>query len=206
MATKDDARAALLLVGLALAGAAIRLLGSSGGAPGEIGYQGSAEERPRRDSVAEVAGRLSQPLQAGERIDLDRADAVTLSRLPRIGPALAARIVADREARGPFGSLEEVTRISGVGPTVVEAVRPFTTFSGVARATRSSEKTAIKVSLNTATVADLEQLPGIGAAKAQAIVDDRRRHGRYRSVEDLGRVRGIGAATIERLRNFVTVR
>jgi competence protein ComEA len=60
--------------------------------------------------------------------------------------------------------------------------------------------------LNTATAADLEQLPGIGPAKALAIVEDRRRNGRYGTIEDLSRVRGIGAATIERLRSLVTVR
>ena len=64
----------------------------------------------------------------------------------------------------------------------------------------------VKVSLNTATAADLEQLPGIGPSKALAIVADRRRNGRYRIIEDLSRVRGIGAATIERLRSLVTVR
>jgi len=208
MATKDDARAALLLVVLALVGAFIRLLGLGGDAPGEIGYLGGPGQRPRRDSVAAVAGRLAQPLRPGETIDLDRADAATLSRLPRIGPALASRIVADRAARGPFGTVEEVGRVPGVGPSVVEAIQPFSTFSGRARAprARSSGKTAPLVSLNTATAADLEQLPGIGAAKAQAIVDDRRRHGRYRSIEDLSRVRGIGAATVERLRSLVTVR
>jgi competence protein ComEA len=208
MATKDDTRAALLLIALALAGGLIRVLGLGGDAPGAIGYQGSPGGRPRRDSVAAVAGRLSRPLQPGETIDLDRADAATLSRLPRIGPALAARIVADRAARGPFGTMDEVSRVPGVGPSVVDAIRPFSAFSGRARAQRaqSSEKPAPKVSLNTATAVQLEQLPGIGPAKARAIVDDRRRHGRYRSIEDLIRVRGIGAATVERIRGLVTVR
>ena len=63
-----------------------------------------------------------------------------------------------------------------------------------------------KVSLNTATVEQLEQLPGIGPARARAIVEDRRRNGRYQAIEDLARVRGIGAATILRLQNLVTVR
>jgi len=52
----------------------------------------------------------------------------------------------------------------------------------------------------------LQQLPGIGPIKARAIVDDRRRHGRYRTIEDLVRVPGIGTATVERLRDLVIVR
>jgi competence protein ComEA len=52
----------------------------------------------------------------------------------------------------------------------------------------------------------LRQLPGIGSVKARAIVEDRRLKGRYRTIEDLARVSGIGTATIERLRDLVIVR
>ena len=76
MATKDDTRAALLLLALALAGAFVRFLGLGGASPGEIGYHGGGEDRPSRDSVSAVASRLAQPLGTGERIDLDRADAM----------------------------------------------------------------------------------------------------------------------------------
>ncbi len=206
MASKDDKRAALLLLTLALAGALVRFLGLGGGAPGEIGYRGGAEDRPSHDSVSAVASRLAQPLRPDERIDLDRADARELARLPRIGPGLAARILADRESRGPFGSLEALARVSGVGPGLVETIRPYSTFSGTAGRPQSPAKTAAKVSLNTATAEQLEQLPGIGPAKASAIVEDRRRNGRYQAIEDLARVRGIGAATIARLRSLVIVR
>ncbi len=206
MATKDDTRAALLLLVLALAGAFVRLLGLGGASPGEIGYRGGGEDRPSRDSVSAVASRLARPLGTGEQIDMDRADANELVRLPRIGPALAARILADRESGGPFGSLEGLSRVFGVGPGLVETIRPYAIFSGTVRLRQSPAKMATKVSLNTATADQLEQLPGIGPARAMAIVEDRRRNGRYRAIEDLARVRGIGAATISRLQSLVTVR
>lgn len=63
-------------------------------------------------------------------IDVDIAAPVELDRLPRIGPVLAARIVNDREANGPFGSLVELQRVSGVGPKLAETIRPYVTFSG----------------------------------------------------------------------------
>ncbi len=206
MATKDDTRAALLLLALALAGASVRLLGLGGASPGEIGFRGGGEDRPSRDSVSAVASRLARPLGTGEHIDVDRVDAHELVRLPRIGPALAARILADRESRGPFGSLEGLSRVSGVGPGLVETIRPYATFSGTVRLRQSPAKMVAKVSLNTATAEQLEQLPGIGPARAMAIVEDRRRNGRDRAIEDLARVRGIGAATISRLQSLVTVR
>ena len=106
MATKDDRRAALLLLVVALAGGLVRLGGLAVDAPGAIGYQSGSERRPGRDSVDAASARMSRPLGMGERIDLDRAEASDLARLPRIGPALAARIVNDRKLKGPFGSLQ----------------------------------------------------------------------------------------------------
>ncbi len=61
------------------------------------------------------------------------------------------------------------------------------------------------IDLNTATQAELELLPGVGEVLARAIVDDRARRGRFRRVEDLDRVSGIGPKTIERLRVHVRV-
>lgn len=66
-------------------------------------------------------------------IDVDRAPAAELQRLPRIGPALAARIVADRDSLGPFGSLTELQRVRGVGPAMVRELAPYVTFSGTPR-------------------------------------------------------------------------
>lgn len=62
-----------------------------------------------------------------------------------------------------------------------------------------------QVELNTATPSELESLPGIGPAKAQAIIEYRRAHGPFRRVEDLERVKGIGPATVARLKPHVTV-
>ncbi len=61
------------------------------------------------------------------------------------------------------------------------------------------------LNINTASAAQLEALPGIGAVLAQRIVDDRRANGPYASVDDLERVRGIGPALLANLRPLVTV-
>lgn len=61
-----------------------------------------------------------------------------------------------------------------------------------------------KVSLGSATVEQLDELPGVGPVTAQKIVDWRTTHGPFRSVEDLDDVPGIGPARIEQLRDLVT--
>ena len=62
-----------------------------------------------------------------------------------------------------------------------------------------------KINLNTATASQLETLDGIGPKLAQRIIDDREANGPFASVDDLDRVSGIGPATVENLRDFVTV-
>lgn len=61
------------------------------------------------------------------------------------------------------------------------------------------------VNLNTATIEQLDTLPGVGPTTAQAIIAWRQQHGAFRSVQDLLEVRGIGPAKLESLRDQVTV-
>ncbi len=77
--------------------------------------------------TARRAAQLSRPLAPGERIDLDHADVTEITRLPRIGPALAQRIVAWRAQHGAFGSLERLDSVPGIGPKLLDAIRPFVT-------------------------------------------------------------------------------
>ena len=122
----DDRRAALVLALLALAGAGFRFLFAPTPAPGDVRLESSAAARPSAlRETARKAAQLSRPLAPGERIDLDRADVSEITRLPRIGPALAQRIVAWRAQHGPFGSLARLDSVPGVGPKLLDAIRPF---------------------------------------------------------------------------------
>ncbi|MFT5675094.1 MAG: competence protein ComEA [Paraglaciecola sp.] len=58
-----------------------------------------------------------------------------------------------------------------------------------------------KVNLNTATIEQLLSLPGIGKKKASAIVDYRQKNGKFKSLEDLTAVKGIGTKMMDKLRD-----
>jgi competence protein ComEA len=59
------------------------------------------------------------------RIDANVASKADLRAVPGIGPAIAERIVADRQAEGPFGGIEEIQRVKGIGPKRLELIRPY---------------------------------------------------------------------------------
>jgi competence ComEA-like helix-hairpin-helix protein len=205
MPTPDDRRAATLLLGLALAGLAVRIVLAGPEPPGAVGFRQTDATRPAQDSVAARAARLARPLATGERIDVDRASVEDLTRLPRVGPGIANRIVAHRDAHGPFGTLDGLDRVPGIGPVLLEAVSRHVTFSGRPRANLGPGAHPRPLSLNRATAEELAELPGIGAAKAAAIVAFRRRHGPFRNMDDLAKVSGIGSRTVEGLRERVRI-
>ncbi len=124
-----ERHAILLIIGLAIVGHVARLLWlRSDEPPGGVVLLDSL---PAASPAAQrrVAVHGHRPLTAGAHIDLDTAPAEEVSRLPRVGLALAQAIVADRMAHGPFGSLEAVGRVAGVGEGALKRIEPWVSFS-----------------------------------------------------------------------------
>jgi competence protein ComEA len=65
--------------------------------------------------------------------------------------------------------------------------------------------TSSKININTATVAELTNLPGVGEKKAMAIVEYRNTNGKFKSTSDITNVSGIGTATYEKFKDLITV-
>jgi competence protein ComEA len=62
------------------------------------------------------------------------------------------------------------------------------------------------VNINTATVEQLQMLPGVGEVRARAILSERKDRGGFKSVDDLREVKGVGDSLLERMRPFVTLK
>ena len=156
------------------------------------------------------------------RIDLNRADRAELLQLPGVGPALAERIEAYRRENRGFRSVEDLRHVRGVGPATLARLRPWVCVEGAedepdtetvmasvkrpAAPPAEAKKAGALVELidiNKASAADLRKLPGIGPKLSQAIIDERDK-APFKSVDDLRRVHGIGAKTLDRLRPYVT--
>lgn len=159
----------------------------------------------------------------GHRVDLNRATRSELMQIPGVGPSLADRIVAHRDARGRFANVEELRDVHGVGDATLGKLRPWVTVHAtdpepprlepdlLTRKPAPATHTALKpnlpaelVNLNAAPVEQLRTLPNIGPVLAQRIVEERQKRP-FASVDDLRRVSGIGPKRLEALRGLVTV-
>lgn len=100
----------------------------------------SGKARARTSRPSTRAERAKPPTSPPERevaarqpVDLDTASAATIEALPWVGASLAARIVESRERCGPFGSLEALTRVYGIGAGMSKRLAPHVTFSTPSR-------------------------------------------------------------------------
>ena len=59
------------------------------------------------------------------KLDVNTATAAELELLPGVGPALSKRIVEYREKNGPFANLSELDKVQGIGPKMLEKIRPL---------------------------------------------------------------------------------
>lgn len=97
-------------------------------APYEVtAARSAAEERLPQQAGSSEAGERPDSLLEGELIDLNAADVYDLQRLPGIGEARAQAIVDDREEHGPFQSVEDLTRVSGIGDGILDGLRDYAT-------------------------------------------------------------------------------
>ncbi len=81
----------------------------------------------------DTARGVTAPLPHPAAVNLNRASAHELERLPGIGPVLATRIVAYRQGHGPFRDPSDLIGVPGIGPALVARLAPLVTVADAAR-------------------------------------------------------------------------
>lgn len=167
-----------------------------GGGIGAGGSAGTAPGTTGAEIVVDVSGKVRKPgihrLPAGSRV----VDALTAAGGVRPGTDTdglnRARFLMDGE------QIVVGAPAAATGPAADGASVP-----GRAGAVAGAAGPATPVSLNSATVDQLDTLPGVGPVLAQHIIDYRTQHGGFRSVDELREVNGIGDRRFADLRNLV---
>jgi len=183
----------LVLAVLALAGHRLAQTGAATTPEVAVPLEPVRSTRARPRLVVHVVGAVRRPglyrLRDGARV----ADAVA-----RAGGATPGAELAALNLAAPL-----VDGVQVLVPTRVRSGGAASTGPGSAT-TAGARATAPKPSLSSATVEELDGLPGVGPITAQRIVEYRTEHGPFASVDDLDAVPGIGPTRIEQLRDLVT--
>ncbi|MGK0358832.1 MAG: competence ComEA-like helix-hairpin-helix protein [Bradymonadia bacterium] len=162
-----------------------------------------------------VAGAVPAGTCPDGRIDVNTADAAVLISLKGIGQKKAAKIIADRSTNGPFANIGALVRVKGVGKKSVAkwAVRITTDCSSKASAIvpaaaikGAAAVPGAQINLNTATVAELSTIKGIGQKTAAAIIALRDQKTGFKSVDELTEVKGIGKAKLAKIRLRLSIK
>jgi competence protein ComEA len=124
-------------------------------------------------------------------IDLNSATPEELDQLPGVGEATVKKIIAGR----PYNSVDDLTK-AGLTKSAVEKLKTLVTARAPAKAAKTSTPNRVgPIDVNAAGVEELQALPGIGPALAEAIVKERP----FKSFADMDRVKGLGPAKITAL-------
>jgi competence protein ComEA len=173
---------------LLVAAAALALLAVAGRT---LAGAGTATEQP-------AAALVPEPAAAAPKLVVHVAGAV---RRPGLYRLAEGKRVADAVARAGGATAPADTTAINLAATLADGMQVLVP-SRVAGAAGTS--TPGRVSLSSASAAELDALPGVGPVTAQKIVDYRTAHGGFRSVDDLDAIPGIGPARIEQLRDVAT--
>jgi len=183
--SRRELAGAVVLAGLLLAGLVLRFLFLP--QPQELEVKPpqppAEEEKEPEVIIVHVAGAVRKP---------------GVYSLPE-----GARVLDAIEAAG--GALEEANEHAlNLAQPLYDGQR-ISVPSGSGKEEESTAQADGKININTAGIDELDRLPGIGPAKAAAIISYREKNGPFRDLSELANVSGIGPHTLETLREHVTL-
>lgn len=152
---------------------------------GEVKNPGvvKVKQGSRIEDIIEAAGGLTE-----------NADITNVNLAFEVEDGMKIRIPSNDEGNENEGNIIEhyITQDSGKGVIVSED--------------KSSENLSLVININTANETELEQLPGIGASIAGRIIDYRNKNGKFKAIEDIKNVTGIGETKFEKIKDLIKVK
>jgi competence protein ComEA len=91
--------------------------------------------------AAVMVGSVAESGEATGVVNINTASSEQLELLPRVGPALAGRIVEFRDANGPFQSVDEIVAVKGIGERSFEMLEPYLVIDGATTLTEKVKST-----------------------------------------------------------------
>ena len=153
-------------------------------------------------------------------IDINTATAAELQDFPGVGKSTAEKIIAYREANGPFASCDDLTKVKGIGDGKLKKIKPTCTAgestpnadtpsSNNSSSDNNNSNPAVEpstsapdgsIDINTATASQLQDFPGVGKSTAEKIITYREANGPFDSCDDLTKVKGIGDGKLKKIK------
>lgn len=178
---------------------------SAGASPDAGGAGAPGDADGPEELVVHVSGAVADPgvvrLSPGARVD----DALSAAGGPRDDADLESVNLARPLADGEQIHVAVPGEDPPAGAAPAPGAAPPPASGGAPETSSSTGGDGALINLNTADVAQLEELPGVGPAIAQRILEHREKNGPFTSVDGLLEVSGIGAATLEKIRDQATV-
>ncbi len=172
----------------------------------------------KKEEFQEGVEKVEKETEKIGKIDINKADIETLSKLSGIGPVKSQAIVDYREKNGEFKSLIELTNIKWIGKKTLAKLLPYLEMIGDSAEvyafvadesptmdTLLTAGVTEKININFASIEQLRNLKGIGQKKAQAIIDYRNEHGSFETIEEIMNVKGIGQGIFDKIKNSIEV-
>ncbi|XP_058035577.1 endonuclease/exonuclease/phosphatase family domain-containing protein 1 isoform X1 [Ahaetulla prasina] len=161
-----------------------------------------------------AACNFSNILVNQERLNINTATEEELMTLPGVTRMVAQNIVEYREYIGGFKKVEDLALVSGVGAAKLEQVKFEICVSSKGNSAQHSPNSlrkdqnldhlsATKININTATPAQLMSIRGITEKIANSIVEYRREHGPFKSIEDLVKMDCINSSFLDKIRHQI---
>jgi competence protein ComEA len=166
---------------------------------------------------------ISEPLnprleiQKKSLMNVNTATWSELLQIPGITETVAWNIVKHRELNGEYSSVDQLSNIKGIGKKSLEKIKSYVVLNSakslaiekaaeakIALLEKPKKNLNLKLDPNTATISELQALPGIGLKLANNIIN-KRENMVFLNAEDLLKVPGIGKKTFEKVAPFIEI-